>query len=92
MVRQADLRIVPAEEEDAAVILSFIKKLALYEKLSHQVTATENLLKETLFGPNAKAECILGYYENEPIAFAIFFHNYSTFVGRPGLYLEDLFA
>ena len=77
---------------DVPLILSFIRGLAEYEKLSHEVVATEEGLTETLFGKNAKAEVILGYYKNDPVAFALFFHNYSTFLGKPGIYLEDLFV
>lgn len=77
---------------DVPLILSFIKELAEYEKLLHEVIATEELLKETLFGEKAHAEVIIGYLNNIPISFAIFFHNFSTFLGRPGIYLEDLFV
>ncbi len=86
------LRIVPATESDAGVILSFIRKLAEYEKLSHQVAATEDLLRETLFGERRAAEVLIARLEEEPAGFALFFHNFSTFLGRPGLYLEDLFV
>ena len=82
----------PATEEDAAVILSLIKGLAEYEKLSHEVFATEKLLRDTLFGAHPVAEVILGDFEGEPVSFALFFHNYSTFLGLPGIYLEDLFV
>jgi GNAT superfamily N-acetyltransferase len=82
----------PATEEDAAVILSLIKGLAEYEKLSHEVVATEELLRDTLFRARPVAEVILGDYNGEPVSFALFFHNYSTFLGRPGIYLEDLFV
>ena len=78
--------------EDAPLILSFIKGLGEYEKLSHEVVATEVLLRENLFGENPVAEVILGYYQKKPVAFALFFHNFSTFLGKPGLYLEDLFV
>ncbi len=81
-----------AKEEDAGLVLSFIKKLAEYEKLEKEVTATEELLKENLFGKSAVAECLLGYYENVPVSFAIYFYNFSTFLAKPGLYLEDLFV
>lgn len=81
-----------AEPEDAGIILDFVKKLAEYEKLSHEVKADEKQIHKTLFSGNPKAECIIGYEENEPVAFAIFFHNYSTFLGKYGLYLEDLFV
>lgn len=81
-----------ATASDVPLVLSFIKGLGEYEKLSHEVVATEELLRENLFGENPKAEVILGYYKKEPVAFALFFHNFSTFLGKPGLYLEDLFV
>lgn len=81
-----------ASEEDIPVILSFIKELAEYEKLAHEVTATEEILKQSLFGEHPHAEVILGCFKNEPVAFAVFFHNFSTFLGKPGLYLEDLYV
>jgi GNAT superfamily N-acetyltransferase len=87
-----DITIIPAREADVPVILQMIKGLAEYERLSHQVVATEDSLRETLFGPRPAAEVVLAYDEREPIGFALFFHNYSTFMGRPGLYLEDLFV
>jgi GNAT superfamily N-acetyltransferase len=86
------LRIVPATDGDVAVILGFIRKLAEYEKLSHQVAATEDLLRETLFGARRVAEVLIAYLGVEPAGFALFFHNFSTFLGRPGIYLEDLFV
>ncbi len=86
------LKIVKASEKDISIILSFIKKLAEYENLTSEVTATETSLRKTLFGKGAKVECILGYSENTPVAFAIYFYNYSTFLAKPGLYLEDLFV
>jgi len=82
----------PAEKADTPLILRFIKGLADYEKLSHEVTATEDLLQETLFGARQVAEVIIGEYQGDAVAFALFFHNYSTFLGRPGIYLEDLFV
>ena len=88
----SNLRIVPATERDVAVILSFIRKLAEYEKLSHQVAATEELLRETLFGERRVAEILIAYVADEPAGFALYFHNFSTFLGRPGIYLEDLFV
>ena len=87
-----DFFIRVAGPEDAGLILRFIKGLAEYEKLSHEVTATEDLLRETLFGPRQVAEVVIGEHRGEPVAFALFFHNYSTFLGRPGIYLEDLFV
>ena len=82
----------PATAADVPVILSFIKKLAAYEKLTHEVVATETLLRETLFGSLRTAEVAIGYCEGKPVGFVLFFHNYSTFLGRPGLYIEDLFV
>lgn len=84
--------IKPASVDDVSLILSFIKELAEYEKLLYEVVATEEILKETLFGENAHAEVIIGYLNQRPISFALFFHNFSTFLGRPGIYLEDLFV
>ena len=84
--------IKPAMKQDVPLILSFIKELADYEKLLHEVVATEEILQETLFGKQANAEVIIGYLQHKPVSFALFFHNFSTFLGRPGIYLEDLFV
>jgi GNAT superfamily N-acetyltransferase len=81
-----------AEENDIPLILWFIKGLADYEKLSHEVVATEDLLQKNLFGEKPTAEVVIGVYNSEPVGFALFFHNFSTFVGKPGIYLEDLFV
>jgi GNAT superfamily N-acetyltransferase len=81
-----------AEEKDVPLILELIKGIAAYEKLSHEVVATEALLRENLFGKKRYAEVVLGYEGDTPVGFALFFHNFSTFTGRPGLYLEDLFV
>lgn len=81
-----------ATEEDIPLILQFIKELADYEKLLQEVVATEKILKEKLFGPRKYAEVIFAYDKNEPVGFALFFHNFSTFLGKPGLYLEDLYV
>ena len=80
-----------AHKKDAALILSFIRELAEYEKLLHEVTATESQLDETLFGDKPTAEVVIGEFKGQPVGFALFFHNYSTFLGKPGLYLEDLY-
>ena len=74
------------------VILSFIRQLAEYERLSHEAVMTEEVLRESLFGSRPAAEVLLGYSGDRPVAFAVFFHNFSTFLGRSGLYLEDLFV
>jgi GNAT superfamily N-acetyltransferase len=86
------LRIASATEHDLPLILSFIKKLAEYEKLAHIVVATEDPLRDALFGHRPAAEVILAYWDDEPVGFALFFHNFSTFLGRRGIYLEDLFV
>jgi len=81
-----------AGEEDTSLILSFIRELAEYEKLQHEVVATEEILKETLFGDKAYAEVIIAYLNEEAVGFSLFFHNFSTFLGKPGIYLEDLYV
>ena len=86
------LRITRATERDVPLILRLIKALAEYERMSGDVVATEEGLRETLFGPRPAAEVVVGYAGEEPAGFALFFHNFSTFVGKPGLYLEDLFV
>jgi GNAT superfamily N-acetyltransferase len=85
-------RIVPASAEDLPIILRMIKGLAEYEKLAAAVVATEDGLRQALFGPRPYAEVMLGYLGSEPVGFALFFHTFSTFRGAPGLYLEDLFV
>lgn len=81
-----------ATEADTRLILDLIKALAAYENLTHEVIADEAALRATLFGEQPAAEVIIAEYEQEPAGFALFFHNYSTFVGKRGLYLEDLFV
>jgi GNAT superfamily N-acetyltransferase len=81
-----------AAPADVPLLLELIRALAEYEKLSHQVVATEELLTETLFGPRPVAEAIIGELDGAPAGFAIFFQSYSTFLARRGLYLEDLFV
>ena len=91
-MNNGDFQIRRATERDVPVILAFIRQLAEYERLSHQAVMTEETLRESLFGPRPAAEVLLGYCAEQPVAFAVFFHNFSTFLGRPGLYLEDLFV
>lgn len=88
----SELKIIKAEKKDAGLLLNFIKQLAEYEKMLDEVTATEELLEKTVFGPDSKTEAVIGYYNDKPVGFAIYFYNFSTFVGKPGLYLEDLFV
>lgn len=87
-----DFEIKQTTIDDIPVILSFIQKLADYEKLSHEVVATEAGLREVLFGERRYAETVIAYHQNRPVGFALFFHNFSTFLGKPGIYLEDLFV
>lgn len=82
----------PATEQDVPIILDLIKQLAEYERLADRVVATEQRLRETLFGERPAAEVLLASLEGETVGFAVFFTNYSTFLAKPGLYLEDLFV
>ena len=82
----------PATEDDLPTILRFIRALADYERLLHEVVATEDALQRTLFGPRPYAEVILAEEDGAAVGFALFFHNYSTFLAKPGIYLEDLFV
>jgi ribosomal protein S18 acetylase RimI-like enzyme len=82
----------PATVEDVSLILSFIKELAEYERLSYEIVATEDILRESLFGERRAAEVVIGQQGDDPAGFALFFHTFSTFLGRPGIYLEDLYV
>jgi GNAT superfamily N-acetyltransferase len=86
------VRIAAATESDVPVILELIRSLAVYEQLAHEVVATPDNLQDSLFGPRAAAEVAIAYLDQEPVGFAVWFQNYSTFLGRAGLYLEDLFV
>jgi GNAT superfamily N-acetyltransferase len=86
------MRIVPATQYEAPVILDMIRGLADYEKLSHVVVATEKQIRDTLFGANPAAEVLLAESSGEWVGFALFFPTYSTFLAQPGLYLEDLYV
>lgn len=79
-----------ASEEDADIIMFFIKELARYEKMENEVVATSEKLRESLF-ERRHAEVVIAEYMGKPVGFILFFHNYSTFLGQPGIYLEDLF-
>lgn len=81
-----------ATSKDISIILKFIKELAEYEKLLHEVTATEETLHQFLFGSKSYAEVIIAYLHEEAVGFALFFHNFSTFLGKPGIYIEDLYV
>ena len=88
----APITIRPATEQDIPTILGFIRDLAKYEHLEHEVVATESSLRQTLFGARPYAEVVFASLDGIPQGFALFFHNYSTFLGKPGIYLEDLFV
>jgi len=92
MKMQPDFEIRPAVVEDVPVILELIRELATYERAPNEVTATEEQLVEVLFGKRPAAEVLLAFEAKSPVGFAVFFHNFSTWLGRPGLYLEDLFV
>ncbi|MGE0447669.1 MAG: N-acetyltransferase family protein [Vicinamibacterales bacterium] len=81
-----------AEPRDAALILTFIRELADYERLRHEVVATEERVRDTLFGDRPRAEVLIADVDGNPAGFALFLHNYSTFLARPGLFLEDLYV
>lgn len=88
----SNLRIAPATESDLPVILDLIQALAEYEKLAHVVKATQERVRETLFGSKPAAEVLLAHWDGECAGFAVFFATYSTFLAQPGLYLEDLYV
>jgi GNAT superfamily N-acetyltransferase len=86
------ITIRPATEQDVPLIQGFIRDLARYEHLEHEMVATEEGLRKTLFGERRYAEVVFACVGDDPVGFALFFHNYSTFLGKPGIYLEDLFV
>src|SRR5881227_1660797 len=88
----ADLQIRPVRVEDVPIILQLIRDLATYERAPDEVTATEEQLVEVLFGERPAAEVLLAFESESPVGFAVYFYNFSTWLGRPGLYLEDLFV
>jgi GNAT superfamily N-acetyltransferase len=87
-----NITIRPATEQDVPLIQGFIRDLARYEHLEHEMVATEEGLRKTLFGERRYAEVVFACRGDDPVGFALFFHNYSTFLGKPGIYLEDLFV
>lgn len=86
------LRIEPATPADVPTILQLVRELAEFERLLHEVTATEAQLREELFGPKPRAEVVMARIGEEVAGFALYFHNFSTFLGKAGLYLEDLYV
>lgn len=87
-----ELEIRSATGDDVPLILSLIEELAEYERLSHEVVATEEALRDSLFGERPLAEVLICHHGDEPAGFALFFHSFSTFLGKPGIYLEDLYV
>jgi GNAT superfamily N-acetyltransferase len=92
VLKKDKLVIRTAEKKDIKLILNFIRELAEYEKLSHEVKADEEILRNNLFGERAYAEVLISEYDGQPAGYALLFHNFSTFVGKPGIYLEDLYV
>ncbi|MBT8370429.1 MAG: GNAT family N-acetyltransferase [Deltaproteobacteria bacterium] len=87
-----NFKIRPATEKDSPVILSLIKELAEYERLSHEVIASEDDIRKFLFGKHPFAQALIGENEGNAVSFALYFYNFSTFLGKPGIYLEDLYV
>ncbi len=88
----ARISIRPATPDDSALVFALILELAEYERLAHEVVATEDTIRASLFGERPVSEIAIASLDGTPVGFALFFPNYSTFLGRPGLYLEDLFV
>ena len=92
MLNPSDFTIRSATENDVATILGLIRELAEYEHLSHEVEATADDIRKSLFGDRAVAEALIGEQDGVAVSFALFFYNFSTFLGKPGIYLEDLYV
>jgi len=92
MIQIDGFEIRAAVVDDLPLILHFIKELAEYEKMKDDVVATEEILKESLFSERSNADVLLAFYNEKPVGFAVYFHNFSTFLGRNGIYLEDLYV
>ena len=90
--QKVNLNIRKASPEDVPLILKFIKELSVYEKMSKEVAATEETLRETLFGDKSYAQVLIAEFEGKAAGYALYFYNFSTFVGRPGLYIEDVYV
>ena len=91
-MKTVNLDIRPATAGQVRLIMNFIKEMAEYEKLTHEVVADEDILRENLFGKNRSAEAVIGYYKEKPVGYAMFFYNFSSFTGKPGLYIEDIYV
>ncbi len=92
MTHRENFEIREAVEEDIPLILQFIKELAEYEKLEHIVVAYEEVLWESIFGEDSNTHVLLAFYDQKPVGFAVYFYNFSSFVGKMGIYLEDLYV
>jgi diamine N-acetyltransferase len=82
----------PARPDDAALVFALVRELADYERLTHEVDATQEMIRGALFGPNPRIFCDIAEWHGEPVGFALWFYNFSTFRGRHGIYLEDLYV
>ena len=89
---EINLNIRKASIDDVPLILKFVKELSVYEKMSKEVVTTEDTLRETLFGDKPYAEVLIAEIKRKPVGYALYFYNFSTFVGRPGLYIEDVYV
>ena len=87
-----EIQIKPATPEDVPLIIAFLNELATYEKLAHEVVATEADMHAALFGPRPVVETVIGSLDGKPVGYALYFPTFSTFLGKPGLYLEDLYV
>lgn len=87
-----DILIRAATSADVGTILNFVRDLSVYENLAHEVKVDESTLAQNLFGASRYAECLIAEASGQPVAFTLFFHNFSSFLGKPGLYVEDLFV
>jgi len=85
------LKLRNAKKEDSELIIQYIKELAEFERLSHECDAKPESIQKWLFGETPRAECLLAQWEGKPAGFAIYFYNFSTFMGKPGIYIEDVF-
>jgi GNAT superfamily N-acetyltransferase len=92
LAEEPRISIRKARPDDIPLVLQLIRELAEFERISHEVVADEEILRESLFGEKPAAEAILADCGDKPVGFAVYFNNFSTFVGRPGLYIEDLFV
>jgi GNAT superfamily N-acetyltransferase len=91
-MKTVNLDIRPATTGQVRLVLDFIMEMAEYEKLTHELVTDEHILRENLFGKNRSAEAVIGYCNEKPVGYAIYFYNFSSFTGRPGLYIEDIYV